>query len=54
MTNFILDEYNRLVTFEDRKAYCLTRQVKQPLHIANYLDWDYEKQNSHSNHELGE
>ena len=54
MTNFILDEYLRLKTFEERKAYILARQ--QPLYTtrADYLDWDYEKQSSRTNAELGE
>ena len=56
MTDFNLDDYQRLNTFEERKAYCLTHQVKrrlQPL-PPHELDWDYEKQNSYTNAELGE
>lgn len=56
MTDFILDEYNILETFEDRKAYCLTHQVKRRLKLRpiDYLQWDYERQNSYFNYELGE
>ena len=54
MTDFILDEYNRLETFEERREFVLKRQTANPPHVHNYLDWDYEKQNSYTNAELGE
>jgi hypothetical protein len=54
MTDFNLDDYNRLETFEGRKAYCLAHQDKRiPLPVDDF-QWDYEKQNSYFNHELGE
>lgn len=54
MTDFSLNEYMHLKTFEERKAYCLAHQNKhQPLPVDD-LDWDYEKQNSYTNAELGE
>ena len=56
MSDFDLNEYLNLKTFEERKAYCLTRQVKRRLQPrpVDDLDWDYEKQNSRTNAELGE
>jgi hypothetical protein len=54
MTDFILEEYNRLETFEDRKAYCLKHQATRTPQPIPYLQWDYEKQNSYFNYELGE
>jgi hypothetical protein len=56
MIDFRLDEYLRLKTFEERKAYCLTHEVKQRIQVRpiDDLDWDYEKQNSYSNYELSE
>ena len=53
---FNIDEYLRLKTFEERKAYCLARQIEQRLQPWPFddLDGDYEKQNSYTNAELGE
>jgi hypothetical protein len=54
MTAFSPDEYLQLKTFEERKAYCLAHQDKRiPLPVDDF-QWDYEKQNSYTNAELGE
>ena len=54
-------EYNRLETFEERKAYCLTTltvankpKPSTPWWDSGYEDWDYEKLNSYTNAEQGD
>lgn len=56
MPDFKLDEYNRLETFEERKAYCLAHQVKQQLQLRpkDNIQQDYEKCGSYHNYEWGE
>jgi hypothetical protein len=54
MTDNELTQYSRLETFEARREFVLKRAGPlQPL-PPNELDWDYEKQNSYTNAELGE